>query len=232
MSTANPPAPAKNLHGHRRDAVVTQLLADIFHGHYRAGERLIIQEVAKRLQMSPTPIREALVQLASIGVIEFVPNCGGVVRAMTSRDVEEICQVRKALECEAVRSACGRIDLVKLRELATAFRKIANAKRHGASFIENARKLDSELHDMIAESCGNRFLAGELERLKLLFRAFRDASWDERMAGSDYDRVAEEAAEHLAIADAMLAGNPREASRAMSRHIRTSVRYWTRGLPQ
>jgi len=44
-------------------------------------------------------------------------------------------------------------------------------------FIEEARRTDSGLHDLIAGSCGNAFLANELGRLKILFRAFRDMAW-------------------------------------------------------
>lgn len=218
-------------HGQRRSVVVRQLLGDIFSGSLRAGQRLIIQQLARRLKMSPTPIREGLIQLASMGIIDFIPNCGGVVREMTSSDVREICQVRRALECEATRSACGRIDLPQLHALAHALRRIATTKRIGAGAVEKARRLDSQLHDLIAQSCGNRFLASELERLKILFRAFRDAAWDDRLAGHDYYRVSEEAEEHLAIVDALLERDPRGAARAMSRHIRASVKYWNRSLP-
>lgn len=219
-------------HGQRRRVVAAQLLEDIFAGRLRAGERLILRELAGRLGVSSTPIREALVQLEGIGIIRFVPNCGGVVRQMTVQDIRELCQVRRALECEATRSACGRIELGELHELAAAFRKMQAAKRLGPTFVERARNLDSRLHDLIAQSCGNRFLAGELERLKILFRALRDASWRRRVADRDYYRFAEEATEHLAVVEALIAGDARSASRAMSRHIRAGVKYWSGGLPQ
>lgn len=219
-------------HGQRRKIVVAQMLADIFAGELKAGERLIIRELADRLGMSPTPIREALVQLEGIGIIEFVPNCGGIVRAMTRQDVREVCQVRRALECEATRSACGRIELGRLHELAAGFEKMKSAKRHGPSFVEKARQLDSQLHDLIAQSCGNRFLVGELERLKILFRALRDASWNKRVADRDYYRFSEEATEHLTIVQCLIEGNAKEASRAMARHIKAGVKYWGGGLPQ
>ncbi len=217
-------------HGQRRKTVVKQLLAAIFQGELKAGERLIIQDLAKRLGVSPTPIREALVELEGIGIIDFIPNCGGVVREVTGNDVKEVCQVRKALECEATRSACGRIERAKLEELAEAFRRVRSAKRHGATFVEKARQLDSQLHDLIAQSCGNRFLAGELERMKLLFRAFRDASWEKRLAHNDCLRVAEEATEHLAIVEPLIAGDGERASQAMANHIQSGEEYWSRGL--
>ena len=106
-----------------------------------------------------------------------------------------------------------------------------SAKRRNGTFVDKARQLDSRLHDLIAESCGNRFLGKEIGRLKLLFRAFRDASWESRLANNDYYRFTEEADEHLAIVEALIDGNVKQASRAMSRHIRAGVKYWSRGLP-
>lgn len=101
----------------------------------------------------------------------------------------------------------------------------------GARFIAQARTVDSRLHDLIAESCGNTFLAKELGRLKILFRAFRDVAWERDEARNDYHRLASETREHLAIVEALLAGEPKEAARAMSRHIRSGSKYWSRVVP-
>lgn len=219
-------------HGQRRRVVTESLLAEIFQGRVAAGERLVIQGLARRFGVSPTPIREALVALEGIGIVDLVPNCGAIVRRVTAVEVQEACQVRKALECEAARLACGRIELAQLHGLAEAFRRMQSARRRkGRSFIEEARQWDSRLHDLIAESCGNRFLAKEIGRLKLLFRAFRDLAWDWDEANSDQYRCVEEAREHLAIVEGLLAGDAKRAARAMARHIRSGVTYWSRALP-
>jgi DNA-binding GntR family transcriptional regulator len=219
-------------HGLRRQAIVEALLADVFQGRLRAGGHLVTEDLAKRFGVSHTPIREALIALAGIGVIELLPNRGAVVRPVTRSDVREVCQVRQILECAATRSACGRIDLARLHELAAELRRLRTAAaRPGPRFIEEARAVDSRLHDLIAESCGNAFLAQEISRLKMLFRAFRDVAWEHDEARNDFHRLAEEAHEHLAIVEALLAGTPKEAARAMARHIRSGARYWSRALP-
>ncbi len=212
--------------------VAELLLSEIFQGKLRAGQHLVIRDLSQRFHVGSTPIREALVQLEATGIIDFAPNCGAVVRQLTITDVEEVCQVRRALESEAAQNACGRIDLTQLHKLAAALRKMQSSKRRNAAFVDKARQLDSQLHDLIAESCGNRFLAMEIGRLKLLFRAFRDAAWDERIAINDYYRFTEEAGEHLAIVEALIEDNAKLASRAMGRHIRSGVKYWSRGLPK
>ena len=109
-------------HGLRRQAIVEAVLTDVFAGRLRSGQHLVTRELAVRFGVSDTPIREALVALAGIGVIELLPNRGAVVRTVTSKDVRDICQVRRALECEAVRLACGRITAEELSTLAEELR--------------------------------------------------------------------------------------------------------------
>lgn len=218
-------------HGLRREGIVQSMLTDVFQGRLRAGQHLVTQELAQRFGVSHTPVREALITLAGIGVIDLLPNRGAIVRGMTARDVREVFQVRRALECEAVRSACGRIAERDLNLLAADLRKFSSAtSRPSARLIAKARELDSRLHDLVARSCGNTLLANEIGRLKILFRAFRDVAWDHDQARRDYRRLAEEARQHLAIVEALSAGDRRAAMRAMSLHIRSGMKYWTRAL--
>jgi DNA-binding GntR family transcriptional regulator len=219
-------------HGLRRQTIVQSLLADVFQGRLRAGQHLVTQQLAERFGVSHTPIREALITLAGIGIIDLLPNRGAVVRSVTAHDVREICQVRRLLECQATRSACGRIDLAELHGLAEQLRRLrGQAPANWADFIHQAREVDSRLHDLIAGSCGNRFLAKELGRLKILFRAFRDLSYTRHEARNDHHRLSEEAGEHLAIVEGLLAGDGKAACRAMAYHIRTGGRYWARAMP-
>lgn len=227
-------------HGHRRREIVEQLLTDVFQGKLNAGERLVVTALADRFGVSQSPIREALVTLEGIGIVDIAANRGAVVRRVTETEIREICQVRRILECQAVRLACGRIDLTELHALAEAFRKAAASpvrprRPRPATMrkqIATARELDSRLHDLIAASCGNDFLTRELSRLKLLFRSFRDVAWSTRSTSSDLARFRHEAKEHLAIVEALSDGDAKAASRAMSRHIRMGVKYWSRGLPR
>ncbi len=235
--------------GQRRQAIVESLLAEVFSGQLRGGQHLVTQDLAERFGVSHTPIREALIALAGVGVIDLLPNRGALVRQVTAKDVREVCQVRRVLECEATRLACGRIDLEALDDLAVELRELLGRARllpsrsattgrgyveNGAAetqFIEQARALDSRLHDLVASSCGNDFLAAELSRLKQLFRAYRDVSWAYDKARNDYRRLAGECREHLAIVESLLAGDAKAAARAMSQHIRSGVKYWSRSIP-
>lgn len=220
-------------HGLRRQTIVESLLAAVCQGQLRAGGHLVTRELAERFGVSHTPIREALIALAGIGIVDLLPNRGAVVRRVSAEEVREICEVRRVLECEATRSACGQIGLGELHDLADDLRRLqAVAPKRGNGFIDQARAVDNRLHDLIAASCGNRFLAQELGRLKVLFRAFRDVAWEQEEARNDYHRLAEEAREHLAIVEGLLAGDAEAAASAMANHIRTGARYWGRTMQQ
>jgi DNA-binding GntR family transcriptional regulator len=230
----------------RRQTIVESILADVLQGRLRAGAHLVTQDLAERFGVSHTPIREALIALAGIGIVDLNPNRGAVVRRISSHEAYEVMQVRRALECMAARLACGRIRLGHLDELAATLRQLIvdsekcltrngrNGKANGErpeSVLERARAADSRLHDVIAESCGNALLAKELGRLKALFRAFRDVAWEDYGARNDYRRLAEESREHLAIVEALRAADGRAAARAMARHLRSGARYWSRISP-
>lgn len=221
-------------HGLRRQAIVRVVLTDIFHGKLRAGQRLVTEILANRFGVSHTPIREALIELRGIGVVDLQPNRGAVVRRLTAQNVREVCQVRRVLECEAVRGAARRINRSSVETLARDIHQLA-ASTPDSEAVARAQELDNELHDLIRESCGNAFLAIELARLRTLFRTFRDVTWDIELARNDFHRIAVEAAEHLAITNALLTGDSRGATRAMATHIRSGITYWaqvTANLPK
>ena len=225
MPELQPASDATFDHGLRRQAIVRAILTDIFHGKYRAGQRLVTEVLANRFGVSHTPIREALIELGGSGVVNLLPNRGAVVRQVTARDVREVLQVRKVLECEAVRGAAKRADRAKVEAIAADIRTLA-AVAPGPEAVIQARELDNTLHDFICTSCGNGFLQSELTRLRTLYQAFRDVTWDLEEARSDFHRIGVEAGEHLAITAALLARDARAAVRAMTAHIRSGVTYW------
>lgn len=232
MATSSGNKALKCDHGLRRRVIVQSLLVEVFQGRLRAGQHLVTQELADRFGVSPTPIREALVALEGIGIVDLLPNRGAVIRRVTMEEVGEICQVRRVLECEATRNACGWIAPADLRSLATDLKGLlAQARDPGPGFLEEAGAVDSRLHDLIAASCRNKFLAHELGRLKILFRAFRDVTYARDETRFSSGRFEAEAREHLAIVEGLLADDRKAAVRAMSRHIRMSVENWSRTLP-
>lgn len=219
-------------HGRRRQSISEAVLAEIFHGRLRAGQRLITQDLADRFGVSHTPVREALIELAGMSVIDLLPNRGAVVRPVTARDVREVCEVRCLLECEAARGACGRIEPERLHALRQEILKLKTSAKTPKRIVQLARDLDSQLHDTIAQAGKNQFLAKEISRLKIVFRAFRDVSWEQEEARNNLERIPVEADEHAAVIDALLTNDPVKAANAMSTHIRAGEHYWGRVIDQ
>src|SRR5205823_14582374 len=102
LSTSRQTKAPKSHHGLRRQTIVQSLLTEVFQGRLSAGQRLVTQDLAERFGVSHTPIREALIALAGIGILDLLPNRGAVVRPVTARDVREVCQVRRALDRKSV----------------------------------------------------------------------------------------------------------------------------------
>lgn len=206
--------------GNLRQQVTARLMTAIFQGRFESGQRLVVQNLASAYQASPTPVREALVELASLGLVELLPNRGAVVQPFGPREVREISEVRRLLEVEATRCACGRIPPAELAELERELRQLG-ALPPDRSWDHRARALDTRLHGVIAECCGSRRLAAEVGRFLVLFRALRDVS-HQRDAWTDYSR-SNDVPEHLAIIAALSKGRPKGAAEAMDRHIRSAA---------
>ncbi len=219
-------------HGQRRHAIVQSILTEVFEGRIHAGQHLVTEDLAKLFGVSHTPIREALIELAAIGMIDLLPNRGAIVRHVTVQEVAEISQVREILECAATRSACGRCNPAELRSLRHELQQLIDQPARPANeFIAQARTIDSRLHDLVTTSCGNRFLAREINRLKTLFRVFRDVSYTQDGVRNDFQRLSAETHEHLAIIDALERGDAEASVLAMQRHINSGAMHWTRMFP-
>jgi DNA-binding GntR family transcriptional regulator len=164
-------------------------------------------KLATMLGLSRTPVREAIGKLEGEGFL--VRNGRTVmVQELTLADYLEILHMRRLLEAEAAGLAAeqGRMsqaDLLDLRARIDALDESAGAAAHWV--------LDTELHDTIARASGSRLLAqtvADLRRRTLLFGL-------DRLPG----RLRNGRTEHLAIVDAIIAGDRAEASAAMRRHL-------------
>jgi DNA-binding GntR family transcriptional regulator len=206
--------------GNLRQQVTARITTAIFQGRFRSGQRLVVQTLARAYQASPTPVREAMVELASLGLVELLPNRGAVVQPFGRQEIREISAVRRLLEVEAARCACG---LIADDELASLEQELVQlgALPHDQVWDQRARDLDNRLHGLIAASCGSRRLAAEIGRYLTLFRALRDVS-HQRDAWTNFSR-SNDVPDHLAIVTALRASDPERAAAAMDRHIRSAA---------
>jgi len=206
--------------GNLRQQVTWRLMTGIFQGRFRSGQRLIVQDLARAYQASPTPVREALVELASLGLVALLPNRGAVVQPFGPQEIREISEIRRLLEVDAARRAAGAVPPDELANLRQELLELGALPRDQA-WDQRARDADTWLHGLIAESCGSRRLAAEIGRYLILFRSLRDVS-HQRDAWTNFSR-SNDVPEHLAIVTALIAADAEEAARAMDRHIRSAA---------
>lgn len=100
-----------------RDVVFNTLRRAILRGELKPGERLMEIQLANKLGVSRTPIREAIRKLELEGLVLMIPRKGAEVAEITEKNLRDVLEVRCALEELAVQLACDRIDKDKLKEL-------------------------------------------------------------------------------------------------------------------
>ena len=147
-----------------RDVVFQTLRQAILRGELKPGERLMEIHLAQKLGVSRTPVREAIRKLELEGLVLMIPRKGAIVAEITVQDLEDVLEVRMALEELAVKIACKRITQEQLEEI----------KRRSAEFCKTlygddvaaCAQADMAFHDAIYEATGNRRLVQILNNLR------------------------------------------------------------------
>lgn len=201
-----------------RHDVVVRLMASIFQGLLPAGTQLIIRKLATQMGISATPIREALVELEAIGVVQFVHNRGAIVKPFGRQQLGEIYHLRRILEAEAARCACGRIPPKVLEDLQCDMGQLLAVEHEDdAAWSEQSMAMDRRLHDLIAIHCGDARLADEIRRYNALVQTIRE------IVGNQRHMQRRALKEHMPIIDSLLAIDADKAAAAMSRHVNSTA---------
>jgi DNA-binding GntR family transcriptional regulator len=196
------------------DSVYQAMRKAIVSCQIEPGERLNVEDLAQKFGVSLTPVRGAIQQLATEGLIEIRPRSGTFVASLNHREVDETFKIRCALECLAGEEAIHKItpeQLYRLKELLRSLKRRVvtddDRKTH--------EKDNSELHQIIVEAAGNRKLQEMYNALNAHIKIVRihagEANWPARMQ--------EEQAEHEAIVSAVEAKDAEALKSALRKHI-------------
>jgi DNA-binding GntR family transcriptional regulator len=197
-----------------REGVKELLLQRIISGVYHPGDRLVETQIARELGVSQTPVREALRDLEATGFVASEPFKGARVREVTPGELAEIYPVRAALEDLAGREAARRLA-GRTERLEEEYEAMLAAAR--ADDLFNHVRHDVEFHRLIVEASGNRTLAATWASLQIEVRTFVTA-----LAARDTKLELESLARsHLPILEALRAGDPELAGRALKQHLQT-----------
>ncbi len=187
------------------------LKSQISKGFIEPGEKLYETKIAKYLNVSRTPVREALQKLAAEGFLEITPNKSMVVTKISFEDVREVLQVRGALEALAAKIAAMKITNEEILELETIFQKIETAVQN--SDIVSFCKFDDEFYDLVIEICGNKWVIKMLNNLENIIHRFRVKSLN--VPG----RLKNSLKEHRQIMLAIKERNSEKAEKLSKEHI-------------
>ena len=139
-----------------RDVVFNTLRRAILKGELKPGERLMEIALAEKLGVSRTPIREAMRKLELEGLVVMVPRRGAQVANITEKDLNDVLEVRIALENMAIEKACARITEEEMTALENAALDFQSAI--GTGSLEDLAQADEDFHEQIYQASGNRRL--------------------------------------------------------------------------
>lgn len=196
------------------DRVYAALRVRIVAGELARGTKLRQEALAEELGVSRTPLREALRRLAAEGLVEFLPNRGARVAQLGLEQIRAAYEARLALEPGAARLAARRRPATELRAMREAIADQRRRQRsHGAYAASRA------FHLALVRATGNAYLI-----------RFAETLWVPGLAEAIYERQAaypdalrNDVPEHLAILEAVEAGDAERAAALTRAHIASSL---------
>ncbi len=194
-----------------KEKIYQSLRADIIAHRLRPGQAIREDELADRLGVSRTPVREMLRRLEQEDLVRVVPNRGVFVAELTDKDIEEVLEIRLALETAAARSAATKLTPQHIKELKDIRKQLDTAVKLKDSVL--SFEADTRLHSLILQAAGNKRahriinnLMGQIHRIRFI-------------SGHKPGRIDTTVKEHKEIVQALLNGNSVAAEEAMKKHL-------------
>ena len=205
-----------------RDVVFNTLRQAILKGELEPGERLLEVQLADRLGVSRTPIREAIRKLELEGLVKMVPRKGAEVASISEKSLRDVLEVRRALEELAMTLACQRItgeEVTRLRRANHAFSEAARKKN-----LIDMTERDVDFHEVIYQATGN-------QRLVQIINNLREQMYRYRLEYiKDEAKRAVLTQEHELIIQALASRDLEAGKEAVRRHIDNQEITVTRNL--
>jgi DNA-binding GntR family transcriptional regulator len=191
--------------------VYSQLREMILTGALAGGTQIEERQLAEEMGVSRTPLREAIGQLSNEGIIEYRPYRGNYVRTFTAKQVNDLYQVRMALESLAMRLAIPKLSQEHIHKIRLILDDVQRALERND--MDGYNEADGRFHKAILDITGNDTLKEALGRLAAQIQMVRV------IANQDHDVVESTARERPLILAALEARDADEAARLMEAHI-------------
>jgi DNA-binding GntR family transcriptional regulator len=200
------------------DSVYEAIKAMVMDHQIQPGARVGIEALGRALEVSPTPVREALARLEADGLVTKRSLAGyRATDLLTFEGIQELFEMRMLLEPPAAALAAERATEAQLDHMEELMEQMRDEPEEGESYAVYGRfaALDQQFHDALAAASGRGLLADAVERLHAHLHIFRLSA----ITGAGPATVAE----HERILRALLRRSPDRAAQAMQDHLRSSL---------
>lgn len=192
------------------DEAYGQLMDAILSGDIGADDRLVQEKLAAEMEISRTPVREALLRLEQEGVLETSPRGGFILYRITPKEVRELYQARAAVESQAARILASQNDGFKNRELRATIEREENITSPTVQAYFDANRI---IHRRFVELIENRYLLDMFDNIWNRGVAFR------LFAAIEKVDLSKSLGDHMALVDAIETGDKGAALEAFIDHI-------------
>ncbi|MHB1207476.1 MAG: GntR family transcriptional regulator [Rhodospirillaceae bacterium] len=202
-------------YNNRQKELRNWLESEIVEGRLAPGDKLDEQEICRRFGVSRTPMREALLQLASIGLVVFRRRQGTIVTRMSMKQIVSMWEVLTCLEGLCAALAARRMTLPERAELRSVCEE--SEPLVVAGNVPAYDEANTVFHSLIYAGCRNEYLATEVKEIRSRTRVYRRSSFHRS------GRLTNSFAGHQGIMEAICKGDDVLAERLMQEHITSSL---------
>lgn len=194
--------------------IFEKIREDVLNNVYKSGEKIIEAKVAEEMGVSRTPVREALKQLELDGLVENIPNRGVIVKGVTRNDIDDIYEMRVAIEGIAARWSVERMSDESLKDLKEIYELMEFYTTKND--IDKIFELNTKFHEVIYKSACSRYLEHVLSDFQQFIKSTRKKSLTAE------GRPVAALKEHHRVLEAFLNRDVEEAVAALMNHIENS----------
>lgn len=193
------------------EVIRAEIEQEIMSGRLPAGSQLDEQTLSERYGVSRTPAREALIQLAAVGLVTMRPRQGAIVTSVSLKDYVSLHEILVQLEALAAKLATRRMTSVERARLKETYDQCAAAAE--AQDAELYRSANDAFHDTLYIASRNPILSNQIRTTRARMRGMRDMRFEHPA------RLRASLQEHQAILQAVLLGDEEASGQAMASHI-------------
>jgi len=205
------------------DTAYNEIKDALCEGRIIPGDILSESQLAADMGMSRTPVREALRALASEGWLEIKNGVGAFVKSISTKDMEDLYEIRCLLETQAARTAVFHITNEEIDVLEARFTCLLNNCRAGITPDPKVfSDLDWELHNLIIQRCQNNYIKSIMETNNSNMKRYQYLSVEA------FNDIQESTLQHLHILELLRSRSPDGLAQALQEHLQWAAAFLTR----